>query len=435
MGPKLRTRWVTAVVALALALGAASGGPLSAPVRTADAASSAPASKHAQAPAHPVLQVGEQPRMRTRYSTTTYNADHTFSTRISGRPVNYRDRLGNWQPIDSTLGASQVPGYAYQNRANSFQALFKKTLADGYLRLVTDGQPISLTMVGASGAGATVSGSTIEYREALPHVWARYAVGSEAIEETLVLQDRAAAASYRFLLQVPAGTAADRRPDGGWGFRIPGRAQPSFILTPPVAYDSAPGHGLDPRDHHARIGVTEVGGGFQVDLTIDQAWLGDPGRRFPVFLDPTITLQPDSSDASFAATCSNCTPFVDTSSGRMYIGTDDQNAWREAIQFDISGISPGATIQSASLGVYWDGWCIAWTNSGYACSGKSYQIDAHRMTAAWSTSSTTAQLQYDSTILSSYTLPASQTYGWMNWDMGAAVKGWYSGAQPTTACT
>ena len=215
-------------------------------------------------------------------------------TRTSGHPVNYRDKLGNWQPIDSTLTGSQVPGYAYQNRANSFQALFKKTLADGYLRLVTDGQPISLTLAGASGAGATVSGTTIEYRDALPHVTARYSVGSEAVEETLVLQDRAAAPSYRFLLQVPAGTAADQLPDGGWGFRIPGRAQPSFILTPPVAYDSAPGRGLDPRNHHARIGVREVAGGFQVDLTIDQAWLGDPARRFPVFLDPTISIQPDA---------------------------------------------------------------------------------------------------------------------------------------------
>ena len=29
-----------------------------------------------------------------------------------------------------------------------------------------------------------------------------------------------------------------------------------------------------------------------------------------MFLDPTVSIQPDSNDSSFAASCSNCTPFV-----------------------------------------------------------------------------------------------------------------------------
>jgi len=250
------------------------------------------------------------------------------------------------------------------------------------------------------------------------------------VEETLVLHDRAAAASYRFLLDVPAGITADHLADGRWAFRVPGRAEPTFYLTDPVAYDSSSHHGLDPTNHHARIDVSRAGEGFQIDLSIDRGWLTDPGRSFPVLLDPTISIQPDSNDASFIANCSNCTPWLGSADGRMAVGTDNQYVWREAIQFNLNAIPAGAIIQSASLGVYWDGWCLAWTGSGYACAGRSYQIDVHRMTAAWSATSTTSQVQYDSPVLSSYTLSASQAYGWMNWDVGGTVRNWYSGAQP-----
>ena len=385
-----------------------------------------PSSGEPAAKQPPHLTVGEQPDRRTRTSTTRYNADHTFTTTVYDSPINYRDRLGHWQQIDSTLGSTSVKAYSYQNRANSFQAQFKQTLGDDYFRLVTDGQPVSLSLAGASHATASVKGASIEYANALPHVTARYNVGSEAVEETLVLQDRSAATSYRFLLKTPAGTTVEQLVDGGWGFRIPGRAQPSFYLTSPIAYDSS--HSLDPGNGHAQIAVKQVSGGFEVDLSLDQAWLSDSVRRFPVFLDPTVTIQPDSNDATFAADCSNCLPYVDTTSGRMYIGTDGTHPWREAIQFDMSAIPAGVNVTSASLGIYYDSY---WMNlSGTSGPSISHQIDAHLMTGSWSTSSTTSQVQFSSTVLSSFTLPASPPEQWMTWSVTSAVNGWVSGTQP-----
>ncbi len=112
MGSTRVARQLTLAVIVAV-LGAASGGPLSTTARTVDAASSTPAPRSSAASPRPSLKVGEQTQMRTRYSTTTYNADHTFSTRVSGHPITYRDKTGHWQLIDSTLTATSVRGYAY----------------------------------------------------------------------------------------------------------------------------------------------------------------------------------------------------------------------------------------------------------------------------------------------------------------------------------
>src|SRR5438477_8020156 len=105
------------------------------PSVTPAAAARAAGSVTAEAAA-PKLPVGELPERRTRTSKTSRAADGKLTTTVSARPLNYRDGQGHWQPIDSGLASTKVGGYAYQNRANSFQARFKQTLGDDFLQLV-----------------------------------------------------------------------------------------------------------------------------------------------------------------------------------------------------------------------------------------------------------------------------------------------------------
>src|SRR5215469_7342157 len=108
--------------------------PVRLPVRHGPAPVKLPPSSGEPATTQPKRpSVGEQPDRRTRFSSTRYNADHTFTTSTSLHPVNYRAANGVLQPIDSTLVSSSQSGYAYQNRANNFQAQFKSQLGDDYL--------------------------------------------------------------------------------------------------------------------------------------------------------------------------------------------------------------------------------------------------------------------------------------------------------------
>jgi RHS repeat-associated protein len=208
--------------------------------------------------------------------------------------------------------------------------------------------------------------------------------------------------------------------------------------TPPATTttNSAPSKATAPADgnspapaarRHASLDVQKQGDRFSLDLSVDPQWLHSADRRFPVTLDPTITIQPPVDDASFATSCANCTPY--TSDGLLYVGTDTSNVWRAALRFDLSAIPPGSAVTSAQLKTYFNGSCMSNAAGAWSCN-VSHQIDAHRMTTAWSDTSQSSQIQFDPSTLSSFTLPANPSNTWMTWDVTQTAKDWLTQAQP-----
>ncbi|HVM35428.1 MAG TPA: hypothetical protein VM784_08805, partial [Actinomycetota bacterium] len=79
------------------------------------------------------------------------------------------------------------------------------------------------------------------------------------------------------------------------------------MLATPRAWDSAQeGAGVD-SSPHASMGVERRESGFVIDVRLDGSWLQAPARKFPVFLDPTVTITGANPEASFEVTCGECT--------------------------------------------------------------------------------------------------------------------------------
>src|SRR5438067_1345514 len=107
---------------------------------------------------------------------------------------------------------------------------------------------------------------------------------------------------YRFTLTPPSKTAVDVRkgPDGSWLVVMAPSHRPVFVLAAPLVQDSP----RDPKavpapERRASLSVSRQGSSFSIDLTVDSAWLHDSRRHFPVLVDPTLTVQPDTQDADF----------------------------------------------------------------------------------------------------------------------------------------
>jgi RHS repeat-associated protein len=419
-------RWLAVPTAVAAAVGVASL-PARAAVTDHDrgrhaGARAAPAARGAPAGKIPARGV---PQPLTRTSRTVRHANGSYTTTIYPGPVNYRTATG-WHRIDSSLVAAQQAGFAWRNKANRFSASFARHAGPGYLRVRAAGQTYDFDAVGAAGAAGAVSGSHLDYGAAYPGADLTYDVGADAVNETIVLRNPSAPASYEFAIH-PRGAGAPvqarRLPDGSWGvFRAP-VAGPVFVLQGPRATEAPDGRALVPGGpSYASMTVRNHGSWLDVRVSIDRLWLDSPRRRFPVRLDPTITIQPDTQDGSFSysSTCGNCVPYT---GDRLAIGTDSAGAWRAALQFDLSSIPPGTAITSAQLGLYDDGACL------YICSG-SHTIETHRMTAPWSTSTTSSQVQFDTTSLSTVTVTAGQVVGWLYWPITTTVQNWLAGTQP-----
>ncbi|HVD47847.1 MAG TPA: DNRLRE domain-containing protein, partial [Candidatus Limnocylindria bacterium] len=380
----------------------------------------------------PALQVqaqtGELPDRRTKNSKTSRNANGTYTTTITNGPINYRDANGKWQPIDSVLTASAKSGYAWANRANSFKVNFKDALGQGYLGIDARGKTFTLSLDGAASAKAAVTGSRVSYPAVLPGVDLRYDVGANGVKETLVLANADVPNHYRFTLSPPSGTTvrAVRLSDGSWEFFLPAQDDPVFSLAAPHASDRTADLQASDPENNATLTVAKVGSDFSIDLSVDAAWLKNTNRAFPVELDPTLSIQPDSQDAYFHGNAPTDTGTHDNN-GMIHIGDSSSHYDWSAVQFGLSSIPANAQISSASLGLFYNGYCISPPTS---CGGSTHTIEAHRMTAAWSPSSQTQQLAYDSTVLSTLTMTLDSNHRWLSWNVTATVQNWYNSLQP-----
>lgn len=391
-------------------------------------ASPTPSSSDPEAPAAPAMSP-DVADLRTATSRTVVNADGTLTASLFTGPIHYLDAAGAWQPIRSDLVPSDLPGYAWRNQANAFEAHFADRMQERFVRFEIAGEAFTLSMLGTGAARSAAEGERVTYGDVLPGVDLQYAMLPDGVKETLVLADAGAPTRYQFILGAPAGRAleAAEQPDGSWTFSMDPYAEPIFTLAAPVVEESptADFQLSPPADGVASMSVQQVAGSFLIDLRLDPAWLADPTRRFPVYLDPTIEIRPPTEDANFKADQPSSTPGLNS---RLYLGASDNHIYRPALIFSLGDIPAGVQVTDAQLRLYHDTYCLS-VDSGLHCNGTSHTINLHRITSAWSSSSTTSQVTYDSTVLSSYTLSSPTDYQWMNWPMTTTVQNWLDGTQ------
>ncbi len=392
-----------------------------------------PAAARAQAqpvrPHAPAVSPGELPGRSTATSTTRRNADGSYTTTVYGGPVNYRAPDGSMRSIDTSLYPVDAGGYGWRSGDNVFQARLKQVAGGDLVELRLGGRVVRMSAPGAARRAAVRDGAQVSYPGVFPGADLRYAVTATGVKETIQIAGPDSPASYTFRLSPAdggAGLTARRAPDGSYLVGAPPLPGGALVLAAPVVQEAAGARGsaAPAADAKPALAVSRDGRDLVMRLSVDQGWLRAPGRRFPVRLDPTLTIQPDSQDATFAASCGGCTPY---SLDRLYVGSDTSAVWRGALQFDLSSIPAGVTVSSAQMGLYYDDYCLA--VNGTCTSVPSHDLELHRMLAPWSSSSTSSQLQFDSTVLSTQTITTSQQVGWLYWPITWTVQHWLSGAQ------
>lgn len=189
--------------------------------------------------------------------------------------------------------------------------------------------------------------------------------------------------------------------------------------------------------------VIPGGDGFDITVAVDAEWARE--KAFPIVLDPTVVFQPDAASAKEGQVSAAPSNQVRPAGILLQTATDTQSVLRGAIAFDTSSIPPSSTVSSASLSLYWDGYCLL-TNSGM-CYGQSYNrsytINAHRITSdAWfgmvtpGSGSTAYAVPFDPTASASTSPRANTTTaqnhpsGWDSWNVTGLVQGWANAQYP-----
>lgn len=333
------------------------------------------------------------------------NADGSFTRRVYGGRVNYRGGDGTWQPIDTRF----IPdGHgSYRVSATDVSVVVAGKASDSALVTVsTDAQhSVGFALAGATSSQVRVSGSVATYPKVFPGVDLVEEATPTGVKESLVLSSAAAGSTWTFPLSL-AGLSARLAVDGSGAVEFVDATGAAVLRVPRGFMEDSKVDtmsGLRASSSGVWFGLEQGPTGSPVlRVSVDESWLKDPARVFPVVVDPTATF--GTSGSTYAETLRSG---AHNTEKQVEIGTYDAGTHKARSYLAFSGFEStyaGMRLTAASLTVF-DTWA---TN----CSATT-SFSVSPVTSAWTPASVTA-------------FPGPS--------VGAPIGSW-SGVAPTVACS
>ena len=127
-----------------------------------------------------------------------------------------------------------------------------------------------------------------------------------------------------------------------------------------------------------------------------------------------LAIQPSSADSYVSSTNANTNYGTQTG---MDVDRGSSNRRRALVQFDLSAIPTGSTINSATLELY-----------AYAAPGSARTLNVHRVTSAWTENGVTWNGTPTFTASADDSIAAGSSTGWKIWSVTAVAQGWVDGS-------
>ena len=394
--------------------------------------------------------IREVTELRDKYVKHFDNGDGTYEAITYGSAVHRKDANGEWQDIDNTLSLGGEKGKERFASADG-RIFFTDTLEkDGVVWSISDnGYVISLSIAEAdlrSNARADVKNhlsrsealasaekaddrdsvirvdnrTTVLYRDVLPGVDLEYALFSNNVKESILVNAPGEKYEYAFKLAL-TGLIPKLIENGSILFCDEKDGEIVYSIPAPYMFDEKGAYSEDV--WYTLENVEE--GVYSLIVSASPEWINDSERVFPVVIDPTFTETSGTCDTFFSR-------IDETAKSTNYGGWSVMWLNNYETPFikstDMPVLPSGATVTNAQLFV-----------SYYYYSGVtgSMTVSAHRANLSWSeyddTWNTMSQNGLVTTLglavtpLDTEVLYTSSTYPqWVGFNITSAVQSWYN---------
>ncbi|MFD4670569.1 PA14 domain-containing protein [Lentzea sp. NPDC058450] len=274
--------------------------------------------------------VKSQVTSRSMFVDEYTNPDGTKTIKQSTEPLNVKDAEGSWQPVDPTLVAD-TPTRRVKAKQHPLSPTLAGTADDPALITVEyDGDKVSLAPEKpAKDKRAKVADSTVEYADVAPDTDLQYEVTAGSVKETILLKKVPSTNRWRFTLKT--GTLTPAVTEQGTVELRDAKGTPKIVMPPIVTWDSS---GKTEEAPPAQTGgtytVEKTGQDWVLTVAVDEAWLKDPKRVYPVSVDPTFSFGVTYAESykSDGFWCQMCGVQFGNSLDR------GDKYWRSAVRFD-----------------------------------------------------------------------------------------------------
>ena len=330
----------------------------------------------------------EAEALRTETSTTWANPDGTLTTETFAAPVRFKDAQGVWRDVDFELSADAGGTVSPEGSPADVLLQGASKGATGKALPASGKAPVVAADAGGKGRVAVgwgkklgapkLAGSTARWANIVPGGDMAVTPTRTGFETSLILKDAASAQGlvagsgadagklvWSFPIDV-TGVTAKQGTDSSIVFTDASGAQVG-TLDLPLAFDAKinPGSGL-PATTEAKLrlgAVTKNADGSSsatVSMLVDNTWVTDPGRVFPITIDPTYAST--TIAASFDTRVQTGATVDYSSDTELRVGTFDGGATvaRSFVSFPLAGLKSKQVI-TAKLNLFesWSWSCTA----------------------------------------------------------------------------
>ncbi|WP_433471521.1 LamG-like jellyroll fold domain-containing protein [Saccharomonospora azurea] len=298
------------------------------------------------------------------------NADGTRTLRAYEGRQFYRT-TGGWTKIDTTLVSDES---GWRTRADSDVKRFAASAgADALATVELDGHSFGFGVADADPVRGEVEGSEVVYAEIRPDADLHVEATPAGAKEAIVLKSPDAPTVWDFPLhldglnaEIDDGAVVLRAADG----TVQGVIPPGFMEDANV--DPNIGEGARSRD--VSYELVENADETILRVRVDEDWLADPERVFPVVVDPTVSKNANGSTYVMSGFDADYSGDPLLSVGTYNGGGNVAAAY---LKFDsISSQLSGHYVLGAKLRMY-----SAWS---YSCDAR--KVTVHPVTQSWSVS-------------------------------------------------
>lgn len=310
---------------------------------------------------------------RTLTSKTYQNPDGTLTAEVSQAPVHYKDSDGKLKDIKTGV-SDDGQGNLQATETYAKPKLKKKIDSDGsFGSFSVAGRDVALKITNAQDVGkkkSSVEDKGLTYVDVFNAVDLEYKVLPNGLKENIRLKNSNAQTDYSFDLSLDNAKATATE-SGDISFTDSRDGGALFTLPRPVMYDNAD----QPEANRTvssdlRYEISNDGNTFHITVKASSDWLKDPARKYPVVIDPTVTLNApyyDTYVVSGEATTAH------GSLEWMVGGARTNGTNRSYVYFsNLPTMPANYTINSANLNLY-----------QYEIADASAQVNIFKVTSGW----------------------------------------------------
>lgn len=317
----------------------------------------------------------EVAELRTAHSKTFVAPDGLLRSEVSTGPLHFRGANGGWREYDSRW-TREAGGWAVAADRVTTRVAASASASSLVSVQVGSGRSAGYGLVGARPVAgvAEPSGAVVRYPAVLDGVDVELAAVAGGVKETLVIAGPSSPRVFDYSLTLE-GLAAQLQSDGGLALRD-SEGVTQLVIPPGWMMDSA--GGADDGVISGGVTYELLDGGQTLRLRLDDGWLDDPARVWPVRVDPTLVSNAVTTQDTWVDQYSDAGDAGSDGSlrvGPFDMSTNPDSVRRAFMKFpDLLGLQASEVV-SADLRLY--NW------SSRTCSPRDTKV--RRVTEAWPT--------------------------------------------------